>query len=425
MNHIENWGLLKKIVFIPMFLIALALCGYLMLVMVYSLPTERMQKNMEDSVSIFESEGNYTRLMRQNHSQLDNYTDGIMLLTASHPRSENVWRAAINAERYRTAATPADTIVEVYSNSEEPLEPITTKYARYWHGYLLFLKPLLFLFDYGQIREIMMFTQIVLFSIILLLLSKKNKKLILPFIIFWIFLNPAATMLSLQFNTVLVITFLVVFLILLIEERVKIEDIFFWEVFFLIVGALTSYFDLLTYPLVTLGIPVVVWVSLYMQKQLLRNLKNIFCISSFWGIGYGGLWGLKWLVGDLITGRSILSDAVEQVVYRTSDKVSDKVITYAELLHELLASMRQYTWMFLILLIGIYFVWDILKTRKVKIKMIIIYIVIGLFPFVWFFVLKNHSYGHYWFTYRELSITVFAASSCMMLHEEENKKWIK
>ena len=53
--------------------------------------------------------------------------------------------------------------------------------------------------------------------------------------------------------------------------------------------------------------------------------------------------------------------------------------------------------------------------------MILTYVAVGTFPFIWFYVLKNHSFGHYWFTYRELAITVFAAVSCMMLHGEENK----
>lgn len=420
MNHMKKWGITKKIFLIPALLFAFALIGYLLLVLVYSIPTERMQENMKESVAIFESEDNYIRLMKHNNSQLDNYTDGIMLLTASYTGSENIWHAAVNAERYRTAATPAETIIGVYGTEESMPELKTTTYARYWHGYLLFLKPLLFLFEYGQIREIMTCTQIMLFSIILLLLSKRKQKMILPFFVFWIFLNPITTMLSLQFNTVLVITFLTILSILLLEERVKAENMFFWEVFFMVVGAITSYFDLLTYPLVTLGVPLVLWVSLYMREKLTVNLKNISVLSVFWGIGYGGLWGAKWLIGDLITGKSVLSDAVGQVVYRTSDKVSDKVITFSELLHELLSSMRQYTWMLLILLIGIYFIWHIAKTRKVKIKMIITYAVIGLFPLVWFVVLKNHSFGHHWFTYRELAITVFAASSCMMLHGAED-----
>jgi hypothetical protein len=38
----------------------------------------------------------------------------------------------------------------------------------------------------------------------------------------------------------------------------------------------------------------------------------------------------------------------------------------------------------------------------------LIFVVIALYPFVWYFVLKNHSYIHNFFTYRNLSITVLS-----------------
>ena len=59
MNHMEKWGLSKKAIFVPTLLFFLALCLYLLLALVYALPTERMQKNMKDSVAIFESEDNF------------------------------------------------------------------------------------------------------------------------------------------------------------------------------------------------------------------------------------------------------------------------------------------------------------------------------------------------------------------------------
>ena len=34
-------------------------------------------------------------------------------------------------------------------------------------------------------------------------------------------------------------------------------------------------------------------------------------------------------------------------------------------------------------------------------------LLIGLMPFIWYMILKNHSQIHCWFTYRNLSITVY------------------
>lgn len=33
---------------------------------------------------------------------------------------------------------------------------------------------------------------------------------------------------------------------------------------------------------------------------------------------------------------------------------------------------------------------------------------IACYPFFWYIVFRNHSYIHYWFTYREIGISIFA-----------------
>ena len=282
----------SKILFIPMMLIAFGVIGYLLLAGVYCLPTERMEKNMRESVHIFYAEDNYPQLMEYKNSQLDNFTDAIMLLTASNPNHENIWHAAINAERYRTSDTPVQTILDVYGDGVEDAD--NTYYARYWHGYLVFLKPLLLLFGYGQIREIMMFCQLGVFAILLLMLAKRSVKLTIPVFLMWIFLNPVVTMMSLQFNTVLLITFLSMIAIVWIDDKKIIKDSYAWSIFFMTIGVLTSYFDLLTYPLLTLGAPLALWLVFNFLERFRKNFLNLFQMSAFWGIGYAGMWSLKW-----------------------------------------------------------------------------------------------------------------------------------
>ncbi len=408
--------ILTKILFIPILLLICALIGYFLLVGSYCLPTERMEKNMEESCDIFYAEGNYPQLMEYNNSRLDNYTDGIMLLTASYPSDENVWHAAINAERYSTSDTSVDTILDVYGNGE--IETDSTYYARYWHGYLIILKPLLMIFGYGQIREIMMFVQLGLFALLLVMLSKKNIKLTIPVFIMWIFLNPVTTMLSLQFNTILTITFAAMLAILWLDKKEIIKSLYTWGLFFLIIGVLTSYFDLLTYPLVTLGVPLTLWFVLNFSERIRTDLQNLLQLSVLWSIGYGGMWAMKWIMGSIITGENVIGDAAQQVAYRTSSVVSDTVVTVSRLIHELQYSARQYTWILVMLLLALYFVYRVIRTRKLNINRIIIFVIISVFPMAWYLAMKNHTFGHHWFTYRELAISIYALSTCILIHGE-------
>ena len=234
----EKRKLISKILAVPLLLLVFGIVGYFLLAGVYLLPTDRMEKNMRESVDIFYAEDNYPQFMEYKNSQLDNYTDGIMLLTASNRNHDNIWKAAINAERYRTSDTPVETILDVYGEGME--DPDSTYYARYWHGYLVFLKPLLMLFGYGQIREIMMFVQLGLFAVVLVLLAKKDIKLTIPLFLMWIFLNPVATMMSLQFNTVLLITLLSMIAIIFIDDKYEIKNLYTWMIFFMVIGVVTS-----------------------------------------------------------------------------------------------------------------------------------------------------------------------------------------
>lgn len=122
--------------------------GFLLLLAVYGLPTAPMEKNLAESAELFLREGSYpvTDILGTD-SRLDNYTDALMLLTAAYPGDESLTDRALKAYRYTTAANEDPTLVITahYIDGKE-VEPVS--YERYWHGYLIMLKPLLLLFDY-------------------------------------------------------------------------------------------------------------------------------------------------------------------------------------------------------------------------------------------------------------------------------------
>ena len=96
MNELNIKG---KIALVAILLILSCLVGYMLLVMAYGIPTDYMKGNMSESARIIKTEGRYFRTMNRENSQLDNYTDSLMLLTASHPTTENAWTGAINVSR--------------------------------------------------------------------------------------------------------------------------------------------------------------------------------------------------------------------------------------------------------------------------------------------------------------------------------------
>ena len=125
-----------------------AITGFLLLILVYLLPTAPMEENVTASVEIFRREGTYpvTDIMGVD-TRLDNFTDALMLLSASYPGEENALEKTLKVYRY---AVPPETdpVLTLVSHYGDGAAASHTAYERYWHGYLLTLKPALSILNY-------------------------------------------------------------------------------------------------------------------------------------------------------------------------------------------------------------------------------------------------------------------------------------
>ena len=418
-----------KIVAPILILLAMSIIGYLLLVLVYSIDTDRMQYNAGQSAKTFAQEGMYPQLQENYSSQLDSYTDALMILTAVHHTNESVWQAAINNERQIVRGrSPEEVIQLVYFENAEAED---AEYSRYWHGYLLLLKPALCFLSYKEIRYFVMAIEVLLFAVLLGLLCKRNDRFALPIALTWLFVNPVSTMMSLQFCYVTCIAFLGAIIVAFLEGRRKETSLYLYGIVFMIIGAATSYMDLLTFPLITLGIPLAIWIVLrYMrkEKQSFKNTKmqriiQTIYLSAFWTIGYGGFWALKWIIGNIVTGRDIIGRAFEQVELRAGGMAATAEVSFGTTMKYVIWDVNPY---FIILFVTFAVIVVLSKVVTIinkkenkafydtKKKLIWEYVIplfiISVYPFVWYRVVFQHTYCHYWFTYREMAITVLAIS---------------
>lgn len=405
--------------------------GYLLLTAVYCIPTEKIEKNITESAEIFEKEGGFPRLIKKLNQEaasdwtLDNYTDSLMLLMAAHKNTGSPFIESLNNVFLTDNVNHADSLVKLYMGGDATgIE--NSQYGRYWHGYLVVLKPLLCFLNYKQIRIFQCIVQGSLFLSICFLFWQKNKKLfILPFALFWLFLNPITTVLSMQFAAMTTVTFVSV-LILLLMQKIYEEKTFFLLTHFLVFGCLTSYIDLLTAPLLTVGISLISWISLHIntkpaKKQIISTISYLFV----WGIGYAGMWTGKWILGNVITGQNIFMSAVNQIFLRTGDTVDDINFSTIDLIFRLTWSSN---WIACVLAL-IFMIFMFCKTKRyrrkysISIQNMIIYVCIALMPVIWCILLGNHTYIHHWFVYRELGITVYATTmfSAVWYMETKNR----
>lgn len=394
-----------------------SILGTLLLTAVYLLPVSPMKENVARSSAIFDYEGVYPQLVQgYKASQLDNCTDAIMLGIAAYSEEtadgiRNAAALAMDARRVEFRGDDPVRSLNDYANDVEGKEERkqVVGYTRYWHGYLIPLKLLLLFFDYGDIRFLNLFAQFFLTGwLMILMLEKGRKRLLIPFAILICVLNPVAEAMSLQFSSVYYITLVSMLLILRGKEEKMIRCA---ACFFFCIGVLTSFFDLLTYPLLTLGVPLTLMFLLFegrMEEKLLLLVKA--CCT--WGLGYAGMWGCKWLVASILLQRNIFSDAYQQVLLRSSMQSDGSALQWGEVIWRNMRVLLRWPYLFLFAGAGIVLlkkVWGVGLKDKVCSALLfgIPFFLIALIPVIWFCILGNHSYEHYWFTYRALGISCF------------------
>lgn len=396
--------------------------GFMGLLLVYSIPSQMVKT--ENAITTFSAEGPGPVLYGDYIStRLDNYTDSLMINTAQYDGSESIVSKALSNYHYELdGKTPFDAFV--LKSETEKNEVKAVSYARYWHGYLVILKPLLCFFDYASIRMINGWVQLILMLwIILKMASSEWKEYLLPFIGMIAILNPMVISKSLQYSSIFyIILFSTLYLLYRGAEVVVNKKI--W-IFMLIVGILTSFFDFLTYPVVTLCVPLIL-LEVYEKKETEASREFVFdrCIRvAYWGIGYIGMWAGKWIIASLTIGENIIKDAILSALYRMSSGTAEtgtyeKINFIMSLRKNISVFHPKIYWILAILLaVAIVVVAKLSKKHNTsleykKIK-IIFYGIVGCIPFVWIIVMCNHSYVHYWMTFRNFAVSALAWG-CML-----------
>lgn len=384
--------------------------GSLLLIMVFALPVEPIQRHVVSSSPVFEQEGTYPRLIESSiGTQLDNFTDALMLMKAAGPRSESLIADAfdVRSPGYRDK-NPNESLV-AYAHGEKP--DWIGGYQRYWHGYLVILKPMLSVAKYQYIRQLNTGLQLLIFTLIIVLLMKRKLGvLILPFSVAMFALFPPAVALSLQYSSMFYLG-CAGMIWLLLRPSLNEDRLF---AFFLIVGMLTSYFDFLTYPVFTLGMPLTLWIVMTGESEGKTLYWHLVEFCAMWALGYVCMWGAKWILATIFTDTNVIANAWNQLVFRSSHANGEEQFTLWGVYKRNLGVLLKNRGFDLILFFAV--IGMILyrlracgnRIRVVISSKVIALAFIALLPLVWLGGAANHSFIHIAFTYRDFAVSVFA-----------------
>ena len=290
----------------------------------------------------------------------------------------------------------------------------SVNYGRYWHGYLILFRPLLLICNISEIRAILHISFVLLLLLFVFLVYKRfNISIALIYGLSIITCGYLTASYSLESSSVFLI--MIISSIIYIKRIDKMKN---FNIFIFIVGCITNYFDYLTIPLITLG----VLSSLYMLKLLEEKkdwkycLKELIIGSLLWLIGYAGTWIFKWIQYDLTINdvNNMLKIGFVQSFYRmerVNDIVGDSSIIYRTIDLIGVASFYSLIITFIIMIINKFKMFS----NSIN-KNAIPFLLIALYPVVWYIVLANHTLIHYYFTYRHTII--FTLGICLFTYEQ-------
>ena len=376
------------------FSLILIFVGYSTLVC--SLPTGGIKKNIEKDASKMAHEGDYPfAIINKKQYRMDNYTDALILNINYTIDNKKPLKAAMSAELNDFYGENATGCLQKLTNREEC--SWTIKYARYWHGNAFLLRLFLFFMDYSTIRWMLY----LLSNVLILILSVKlyqtlGMRKTMAFVTGLLCVNIFVTQFSIQsFAVVNLAVIASILMCVYSKNKEKILLISF------IIGCLTSYFDILTTPLLTCGLPLIVYLSIENDDSLKDRFRSLILFGFLWAVGYFLTWASKWVLGTIFTDVNVLENAFNQVLkWSNNEDLSrfDAIIDNFNLLPKF----------FIFMILALFLPLVVIFFNKKAIKTNLLLLIVATLPYLWLIAIAKHSLVHAWFTYRIQVISIVA-----------------
>lgn len=403
------------------------------------IPRESIKSNIEKSADILINEGERFSIPsfgKENFN--DNSTDAIMLNIIYSIDNKNIIESSLKARRNyipgKTQNVVPDMIGdlphegEIYLMTKElqdtanDVELNSYEYARYWHGYMSVLRPLLVFFDITEIRIIIQIALITSLLIMLYYVYKNvNFKIAILILLCFISMDMLTWITTIQGNFVMLIA--IIISIFVANKKITSQK---FNMILFVVGGITVYLDFLTTPFVTFLLPVIIF-NLVNNEN--KNCKKVLCeyIKRMlaWGLGYALVWIAKWVLIDLLYGTRIIENSIIQISYRTGIASKPYIPVNMPIIalknNYLAAAMNLFNITLLLLMYPIFFAKLAEKGKSYFFSANkLVYYISAVMPVIWFLILAEHSAQHYFFTYKNALMTLIS----IVLIICDNKKYL-
>lgn len=420
------------------------------------IPQNALQKNMEKSSDyynnhqMFDHVTDYMFLSRQ-----DNYADCILTNIIYHIDQNNLAESILSASYYNPEDEGVQTSFAYAVGSK--VEP-NVDYSRYWHGSMVLLRPLFIIFDIAGVRMVLGILILIMTVWFEVLLFKNHYSVFgvcygIGLILVSVWMCAFCVEYAMPF-VVMSVELPVLFALLtrayekkdVQNDKVKRDEhklgnqkadehksdnfkpeVILWAVL-ACAGIMTAFVDFLTTETITFTMAYVLYLIVKNRHNQMRIVKEeLICLVKsgiVWLVSYGLMIALKWVLALIVLGKDAFFNALSQAALRISGDATLGNVTGAEVvsdyerisgalwrnigcIYPFKSTMSYGTAMIFILLVGlvVFSIWYLFR-EKAKSCINKVMVMVSLIPVLRFLVLNNHSYIHFFFTYRALLVSV-------------------
>lgn len=348
-------------------------------------------------------------------SEIDRYSDSILLGIAYQYDSSKPLASVMESGYYhRDYCNENENLLAAVTDNHEANQ----QYIRYWHGSNAIVRPMLVFFNLKQIYVVNgIFLVLLIIGLFATLLCKH-------------FYIPAMGVAAgLIMTSVWFVPFSLeytwTYLIMLVMSIIGVRLIYHKNykvvgVFFLISGMLTSYMDFLTTETLTLTVPLLLMLWVKDKQKGHEEMKDSikFAVKSIvtWAFGYMGMWMMKWLLASIVLSENVMPYVSEHIEERIGGNIGIGPVRY--ILGSVWNNIKclfpfEYGMIGaltgIVLVLFVIYIGYVYHGNHIDKKQVLLYVLIGLIPYIRYMVLHNHSYLHCFFTYRAQMATILAA----------------
>ncbi len=390
------------------FLAAVVMCMVLELLCLL-IPQSAIQKNCEISAEYFGRMYPFPeRIPGVRNTTVDLYADCRLLQVIYEMDTDRPVYSAIAAPHFDGENTDVniDFLEAVYHHPDQ-----NASYGRYWHGSMVYIRPMLLFWNIRQIYKVLE-TVLIIMALILSISLYRTKNGILAVIFLLSFCLGGGLMMGLcaeYFHMMFLSIMLTLLLLKNREDEKRIYD------FAVVSGVLSCFLDFLTTETLTITLPLLIYYMVYREK---KDVKIILKAVSVWLFSYGGMFLTKWCLCAVTGGVEPASDIAERIEEYVIGNPFRSIISNMSLLFPVsgMASFRiQIVLSVIVLLLAVVGVTGIMK--KEGGSRALCFGILIMIPYVRYMLLSTHSLRHNFFTYRaQIPVVMLLLYGCVRGH---------